>query len=202
MNLRAKLIALSLLLLFSCVREKSIEAKRYETEICQETCYEPITFYVFTEFKPSSDAEEETVAYVKKHYKEAVAQTVVCDQPASVKLAQALLESGRGKSYLATYANNHFGVKCIRYKCAKGHCIVRADDNENDKFLIFRDAEHSYYEHSKLIARVYKHCSGSYTEWCDCLQHESPSYATSKAYAQTLKGIIGKYKLYEFDEKF
>src|SRR5690606_11790533 len=62
--------------------------------------------------------------------------------PASIKLAQALLESGNGNSYLARNANNHFGIKCAGDWKGKG--VIRSDDNPNDCFRVYDDAEDSF----------------------------------------------------------
>jgi flagellum-specific peptidoglycan hydrolase FlgJ len=71
--------------------------------------------------------------------------------PASIKLAQAILESGNGNSYLAREANNHFGIKCGGVW--NGKSISRADDNPNDCFRVYADPEASFRDHSQFLLR-------------------------------------------------
>lgn len=123
--------------------------------------------------------------------------------PASVTLAQCLQESGLGRSNLAKETNNCFGIKC-KAKCRKpGHCKNKNDDHDSDRFFIYPSIKESFEHHSRVLSR------GRYVrfrfdfrmdweKWCDGLQDKG--YATDKSYARTLKQIIKKHKLYEYDK--
>ena len=78
--------------------------------------------------------------------------------PASITLAQGLLESSAGKSPLARDANNHFGIKCFSKKCKKGHCKNFSDDHHKDFFRTYPSAWESFRAHSLFLQKDrYKH---------------------------------------------
>lgn len=120
--------------------------------------------------------------------------------PASITLAQGILESNAGRSKMAIKENNHFGIKCKR-KCTECRCAVYADDSPKDLFRVFGSAWESYREHSLILMQDrYKVCfkSKNYKHWANCLQ--KCGYATSKKYARNLIKIIERYKLYKLDK--
>jgi LysM repeat protein len=123
--------------------------------------------------------------------------------PASITLAQALLESGAGQSALAKESNNHFGIKC--HADWQGERIYRADDGPNDCFRKYKKAEDSYEDHSAFLlqrqryAFLFDYSIKDYTSWAKGLQKSG--YATDKAYANKLIKIIEDYQLYEYDAK-
>lgn len=161
----------------------------------------PKTYFVFTDFVPVTDKDDATVAYLRKFYRTAQEEAEKYGQPASVKLAQALVESDRGESYLVQKANNHFGVKCFSKTCKKGHCVNRQDDSHKDYFKVYADARDSFRQHSIFLQKKrYADCfdTDEWATWCDCLKKNG--YATDPKYARTLKSVIRKFRLYEFDE--
>lgn len=129
--------------------------------------------------------------------------------PASIKLAQAILESGGGTSELARVANNHFGMKCT--DDWGGGTYNRVDDEKdafgNPKhscFKQFSDAITSFRQHSELLLdprrnylSLFDLSSTDYTGWAQGLQ--KAGYASDPLYTLKLIGIIEKYKLYEYD---
>jgi LysM repeat protein len=120
--------------------------------------------------------------------------------PASITLAQGLLESGAGLSYLATKGNNHFGIKCADWK---GCTIYRDDDKPNECFRCYKTAEESYEDHSNFLTSRSRYAGlfalnhKDYTGWAKGLQQSG--YATDKAYANKLINMIEVYELYLFD---
>ncbi len=123
--------------------------------------------------------------------------------PASIKLAQGLLESNAGDSRLAKSNNNHFGIKCFSTKCKKGHCSNFKDDTHKDFFRKYGSTWESYREHSKFLQKDrYKHLkelgTKDYEGWAHGLK--KAGYATDKRYAQKLIKIIEVLKLHEYDE--
>lgn len=132
--------------------------------------------------------------------------------PASIKLAQGVLESGAGKSELARKANNHFGIKCGNDW--RGKKIMREDDDYKNGKLIkscfrgYKNPEASYVAHSEfLLDPRKKHRYGplfeldptDYRAWAKGLK--KAGYATSNTYSKKLIGLIEDYELYKFDQE-
>lgn len=141
-------------------------------------------------------------AYLKRYAPIAVQEMEAHGIPASITLAQGLLESNVGDSKLATRNNNHFGIKCFSRSCAKGHCSNYTDDSHKDFFRIYADAEESYREHSAFLKRErYSHLqqypSTDYNNWAHGLK--KAGYATDKRYAYKLIAIIEALELHRYD---
>ena len=142
------------------------------------------------------------VSYIKEYHKIAVDHQKQYKIPASITLAQGLLESGAGKSRLATEANNHFGIKCHDWT---GKRIFQADDGPNDCFRKYSHAKDSYADHSLFLtgrpryASLFKLSVTDYRGWAKGLQQ--CGYATDRAYANKLIKIIEDYELYLYDKK-
>lgn len=123
--------------------------------------------------------------------------------PASIKLAQGILESGSGNGTLCRTANNHFGIKCKEEWT--GETVSHTDDAPNECFRKYRSAMESYNDHSEFLAnRVYYKDlftldKSDYAAWAKGLK--KAGYATDPRYPQKLISIIERYKLYEFDQK-
>ncbi len=124
--------------------------------------------------------------------------------PASIKLAQALLETNVGTSRLATKNYNHFGMKCFSRKCRKGHCSNFSDDSHKDFFRIYDNAWESYRAHSLLLTEnsrykdLFKLDKTDYKAWAKGLK--KAGYATDKNYAEKLIRSIEELQLYKFDK--
>lgn len=123
--------------------------------------------------------------------------------PASITLAQGLLESNVGDSKLAKRNNNHFGIKCFSKNCKKGHCSNYTDDSHKDFFRIYPSAWESYREHSEFLQKErYKHLkklgTKDYKNWAHGLR--KAGYATDKKYALKLIRIIEALNLNRFDK--
>ncbi len=121
--------------------------------------------------------------------------------PASITLAQGLLESGAGRSSLTVSSNNHFGIKC--HNDWTGEKVYKADDGPNDCFRKYKKAEDSFEDHSKFLTRArYKNLFDleitDYRGWARGLQQAG--YATDKAYANKLIKLIEDYELYQHDK--
>ena len=141
--------------------------------------------------------------YIKKYRGIAVDEMKKHRIPASITLAQGLLESGAGKSTLARKSNNHFGIKCGRGW--KGRTVRYDDDRRNECFRAYRHAKDSYEDHSKFL------CNGSryaflfrlkitdYKGWARGLK--KAGYATDPRYANRLIDIIELYDLDKYDKK-
>ena len=138
--------------------------------------------------------------YIKRFTHVALQEQTKFGIPASITLAQGLLESDAGRSPMAIKDNNHFGIKCYQ-KCLGCRCANYSDDDIYDMFRIFESAWESYREHSKVLLNDrYKSCfkNRDYKHWAQELQN--CGYATSKRYAKNLISIIEQYKLNKFDK--
>lgn len=139
-------------------------------------------------------------SYIDKYKDWAVEQMHEYQIPASITLAQGLLESNAGRSRLATEANNHFGIKVGG--SWTGPYIVQADDRPNDRFRKYKSARESYVDHSKFLQQkryqgLYKLGKTDYKGWARGLK--TAGYATNPAYAESLIRVIEMYNLHQFD---
>ncbi|MEO1517429.1 MAG: glucosaminidase domain-containing protein [Bacteroidota bacterium] len=141
-------------------------------------------------------------AFIRKYAQMAKDEMKAYGVPASIKMAQALVESNAGNSLLAKNNNNHFGIKCFSKRCKKGHCTNAYDDHHKDFFRKYANAKDSWRAHSLLLSKGrYKklHRYGkSYERWAKGLKEVG--YATDKAYAQKLINVIRKYQLHLLDQ--
>lgn len=120
--------------------------------------------------------------------------------PASITLAQAILESGTGKSDLAKYANNHFGIKCTKDWKGKGY--YKDDDAKDECFRVYNNPEESFKDHSQFLKRkryasLFELDKNDYEGWAKGLK--DAGYATNPRYPQLLIGLIEKYNLNQYD---
>ncbi|MFZ1705284.1 MAG: glucosaminidase domain-containing protein [Saprospiraceae bacterium] len=131
--------------------------------------------------------------------------------PASIKLAQGLLESSWGQSDLALVANNHFGIKCGGNWEGKMYFKVDDDVDASGRliescFRSFLSAQESYIAHSEFLTNpakkarygfLFEYPSTDYVSWAKGLQFSG--YATDKKYADKLISLIESYQLYQYD---
>ncbi len=143
-------------------------------------------------------------AYVDRFVNVAQVEMKKYGIPASIKLAQGLIETNAGESRLSTKNNNHFGMKCFSKKCKKGHCSNFTDDSHKDFFRTYKSAWVSYRSHSKMLSgnKRYKHlfklAPVDYKGWAKGLY--KAGYATDKRYAEKLISIIEELNLQQYDE--
>ena len=122
--------------------------------------------------------------------------------PASITLAQGLLESGAGNSTLAQQANNHFGIKCFSRTCSRGHCTNFNDDTHKDFFIVYDSPEESYASHSRVLQReryagLFNLSPTDYRGWARGLSEAG--YATDPQYASKLIRLIEAFDLHDYD---
>jgi len=145
--------------------------------------------------------ERRDKAYIRRFKDVAIAEMETSGMPASVKMAQALIESQAGTSKLATRNNNHFGIKCFSKSCKKGHCSNFSDDHHKDFFRNYASAWESWRAHTHLITQgkykaLLKH-GRDYKAWARGLKEMG--YATDKRYDEKVIGYIERYHLKELD---
>ena len=142
------------------------------------------------------------VEYINKYSDLAVEQMKLHKIPASITLAQGLLESGAGNSQLARKSNNHFGIKCGG--SWRGRSVRHDDDARNECFRAYKHPRESYEDHSDFLKRgaryafLFKLDITDYKGWARGLK--KAGYATAPDYAQKLIKIIEEEELYQFDK--
>ena len=141
--------------------------------------------------------------YIHKYRDLAVEEMKKYHIPASITLAQGLLESGAGQSVLARKSNNHFGIKCGGDW--KGKSVSHDDDARGECFRAYKHPKQSYEDHSKFLvgrsryASLFKLKITDYKGWAHGLK--KAGYATDPRYAQRLIDIIELYELHKYDKK-
>jgi hypothetical protein len=146
-----------------------------------------------------------TQSYVDQYANFAMEQQRKYGIPASITLAQGIIESANGKSQLARNENNHFGVKATKsWLDAGGKYGLYTDDAKNEKFCSYASVGDSYEHHSKFLknnsryAACFKLSSDDYKGWANGLQRAG--YATNKSYAQSLIAVIERNGLDKYDQ--
>ena len=170
-----------------------------------------IIFFLFLPL-PCLLSSQDRGKYIDQFSPIAISEMQRTGIPASIKLAQGILESNAGASTLATSANNHFGIKCGNEW--HGKKMYRKDDDRDKRgrlvkscFRAFKSAEASYIAHSDFLmdpnkayryGRLFTLASDDYRGWARGLK--KAGYATNPKYPQLLIKIIEDYELFKFDE--
>ena len=140
--------------------------------------------------------------YIKKYAPAATKNMRFFKIPASITLAQGILESGYGEGTLAKKANNHFGIKC--HKEWKGKSITHDDDEKDECFRSYKNPLRSYRDHSLFLVDRDRYSSlftlnrKDYKGWAVGLK--AAGYATDPKYADKLISLIERFNLTRFDE--
>ncbi len=140
-------------------------------------------------------------AYIEKYKEVAIEEMMLFGIPASITLAQGILESGDGESKLAKEANNHFGIKC--HLDWDGPKIYHDDDEKGECFRKYKHAEESYRDHSTFLrdrsryADLFKLDRTDYKSWAHGLK--KAGYATNPNYPKLLIKIIEENNLHQYD---
>ena len=141
--------------------------------------------------------------YIKRYQLLAIEEMNRSGIPASIKMAQACLESADGNSELAKKSNNHFGIKCK--KGWTGRKVYYDDDHKNECFRKYRTVEDSYLDHTDFLmnntryAFLFELESTDYKSWAKGLK--KAGYATANHYDKSLIKIIEDFQLYRLDYK-
>ena len=140
--------------------------------------------------------------YIEKYASLAVKQMHQYKIPASITLAQGILESNNGNSRLAVKANNHFGIKCHGWE---GKKIFADDDKKNECFRNYKNVLESFVDHSLFLNKysryefLFNYKITDYKSWAKGLK--KAGYATNSKYPELLIKIIEENKLYQFDRE-
>lgn len=140
--------------------------------------------------------------YIETWSKVAVEQMIEHDIPASITMAQGILESGSGNSMLAVKGNNHFGIKCHEWT---GASLLKDDDKRNECFRKYDNARASFEDHSAFLtersryAFLFELDKTDYKAWAKGLK--KAGYATNSKYPKLLIDLIEKHELNKLDEQ-
>lgn len=138
--------------------------------------------------------------FIRKYRQLAIREMERTGIPASIILAQGILESGCGRSELAVNANNHFGIKCHEWT---GETYAMDDDEGKECFRKYKTPEQSWTDHSEFLssrpryAGLFRLKTTDYKGWAKGLK--AAGYATNPKYAELLIRIIEEEKLYKYD---
>jgi len=147
-------------------------------------------------------AQNKTEAYIEKYSQMAVDEMNMYNIPASITLAQGILESGNGESRLAVDGKNHFGIKC--HSNWNGKTIIEDDDEKGECFRKYNRVSDSYRDHSLFLnergryAFLFEYNKTDYKKWAKGLK--KAGYATNNKYPTLLIDLIEKYDLSRFDK--
>jgi len=161
-----------------------------------------VIFISATAQSQPSEPRMSKVDYISQYSDQAIREMHSSGVPASITLAQGMLESDYGNSPLAKYANNHFGIKC--HKGWEGPTFIQDDDERNECFRKYYQAYDSYKDHSEFLrtrdryASLFELKTTDYKGWAKGLKQTG--YATNPKYADLLIRIIEENELNKYDE--
>lgn len=191
--------------LVSCGSKKQVRTTKQKSKRTTTTPNAPVVLQeddkVTTTTTTTTRSTDVVANYVEDYKDVAMQEMKLYKIPASITLAQGILESGSGSGRLAIEANNHFGIKC--HTGWTGGRIYHDDDEDQECFRTYNDASYSYRDHSlflrdrKRYAGLFKLDEDDYEGWANGLR--DAGYATDKRYPQKLISLIERYELYRYD---
>ena len=195
-----------MILVTSCGSKKTIVTKKKrpsKTVVSREnTKSEPEVQDENHQDQKPLNLDNPTEAYIATYSKIAQDEMRQYGIPASITLAQGILESGSGNGRLSKEANNHFGIKCHGWTGAK---IYHDDDASQECFRKYKDAKYSFRDHSLFLtgrsrySKLFDLRIDDYEGWAKGLR--AAGYATDKKYPQKLISLIERYQLYTYDQE-
>jgi len=207
MKIKLVFLVFFTLLLTSCSSSRKISNTKTNKETITESPYKNVSpvqqvQHVKKLQKSNKSLNKYSLQYIKKYAPIAVSEMHKYNVPASITLAQGILESGNGRSQLASKSNNHFGIKC--HTGWKGAKVYHDDDEKGECFRKYKYVESSYEDHSQFLSGRRRYASlfalrkTDYKGWSKGLK--KAGYATDKNYPKKLIKIIETYELHEFDK--
>ncbi|MCX6296648.1 MAG: glucosaminidase domain-containing protein [Bacteroidetes bacterium] len=160
------------------------------------------SFIITSVFAQPAEQKMTPTQYINNFKDEAIKEMLMFNIPASITLAQGMLESGNGNSDLAVYANNHFGIKC--HQEWNGPTFIKDDDAKDECFRKYSSVLDSYTDHSNFLksrtryAELFELQRTDYKGWAKGLK--TTGYATDPKYTQRILELIDTYKLYQYDQ--
>jgi flagellum-specific peptidoglycan hydrolase FlgJ len=162
-----------------------------------------ILLFIFSFCLASAFASNTPEQYIALYKNDAIKEMKEYGVPASITLAQGMLESSNGNSALAVKANNHFGIKC--HSDWTGDTYHMDDDEKNECFRKYPNVLDSYRDHSKFLKERSRYAAlftlkiTDYKGWAEGLK--AAGYATNPKYPQLLVNLIERYQLYIYDSE-
>ena len=207
MKIKLFFLIFFVLLFVSCSSSRKISSSKKKKETITESPYKTVApvkqvQHVKKLQKSNKSLNKYSLQYIKRYAPIAVSEMHKYNVPASITLAQGILESGNGRSQLASKSNNHFGIKC--HTGWKGAKVYHDDDEKGECFRKYKYVESSYEDHSQFLSGRRRYASlfalrkTDYKGWSKGLK--KAGYATDKNYPKKLIKIIETYELYEFDK--
>jgi len=207
-----KLFFIAILLFGSCKSKKKVTSStkksKHKTERVERktnpTKKSKSTSSTKNKPTPKNASYSEIVAIYIENYSEIAKEEMIqYGIPASITMAQGILESGAGRAELSKKSNNHFGIKC--HKGWTGERVYHDDDASQECFRKYKDPKYSFRDHSLFLTQrsryenLFSYKKSDYKSWAKGLR--KAGYATDPKYPQKLINIVEKYKLYTLDEE-
>ncbi|MGV6846227.1 MAG: glucosaminidase domain-containing protein [Lutibacter sp.] len=190
-------------LIVSCKSKKKLIHKQQKTKQTVQVVNNPEPSKTITKAPVKSNYKMATEVYISTYKDIAMEEMRVYKIPASITLAQGILESSSGNSLLTLKSNNHFGIKC--HDNWFGGRVYYDDDHKGECFRVYKDPNNSFKDHSKFLAhrkryaKLFKLRKDDYVGWAKGLS--KAGYATDRRYPAKLIALIEKYDLSRFDEQ-
>lgn len=194
---------LTLSVLVSCKSKKKLakKEKKARQEMVIKSSNDTDSKAIAVKSNTNSTIRNSTLDYIAQFKDAAMRDMRNYKIPASIKLAQGILESSSGNSELTRRSNNHFGIKC--HKGWEGDKTYHDDDEKGECFRVYKDPANSYRDHSLFLtsrsrySKLFKIKEGDYVKWAKGLSEAG--YATDRRYPAKLIAIIEKYDLHKYD---
>ncbi len=203
-------LLVGILLLSSCKSKKKVVNKRTKPKterVVRTSKTDPSAkkrnTKVVKSKKKNESYSEVVSAYIRTYGGIAKEEMLQYGIPASITIAQGILESGAGRGELTSRANNHFGIKC--HKSWSGERVYHDDDESQECFRKYKDAKYSFRDHSLFLSErsryqnLFKLRKDDYKGWAKGLR--KAGYATDPKYPSKLISIIEKYDLSRLDSE-
>ncbi|TBN00859.1 LysM peptidoglycan-binding domain-containing protein [Hyunsoonleella flava] len=187
---------------FSCGSKKTVVTKKSKKEPTEKVVVKKKAPDEKIEVETKGSNMTPTEAYIEAYKSIAQKEMTLYNIPASITLAQGILESASGKGRLSVEANNHFGIKCHTWTGAK---IYHDDDKKGECFRKYNSPKYSFRDHSLFLTSRKRYASlfdldvTNYKAWARGLK--AAGYATDRQYPKKLIGLIERYELYKYDDE-
>ena len=199
------ILGVVLMLISACGSSRSSADKGKKKEVeTREQYLQAKSDVIFDSYRNSNEGKvnDYTVKYIGTYKNIAIDKMEKYKIPASITLAQGILESGNGLSTLAKKSNNHFGIKC--HSGWKGKRVYHDDDKKGECFRKYPSPEGSFNDHSKFLTSrgryefLFDLKPDDYKAWAKGLK--KAGYATDRKYPKKLISFIETFELYKYDE--
>jgi flagellum-specific peptidoglycan hydrolase FlgJ len=186
----------------SSTKKKEQKTEAIKKEKIENPVYKESDQY-FKKFKKHNpNLNGYTMVYIERYKNIAMDKMIKYRIPASITLAQGILESGNGRSTLALKSNNHFGIKC--HKGWEGKKVYHDDDRRHECFRKYNNPEGSFDDHSMFLTTRGRYSflfdlkEDNYKAWAKGLK--KAGYATDRKYPSKLIALVEEFHLHQYDK--